>query len=456
MSNKTFHSFQEYMTDRGKVVSKPPVESTPTYKGPKPKSPAKAATKGKGWEVPNVGKKGRPGAYKSGTDKAPKKAEKGGFADMGDKSLVYEPGDTAVGGTGSVSKSEQGMPGGSKKTGWPKGGSKTESFLAATKGMSTSQFAKHVKKGLNEHCGCENKKAPHVVAYSVGAFHPDPIQAIRYVTYLANENVNLRHALVREAKRAGCAAGLLGELLQLPESYVALAKLLDSKQGEVFSRRLEKAVRENREELRKKAKLHEEVDEPAHDDDMKLDDIDTDETEDGEDDLDPDNDPDLNPDADEDPDGGDDPDLDSGDEKSAVGDLDLGSDEDGPDADKGGLNLGGEEGDEDDFHTGGETGDDKGGLNLGSEEGDDEGGLNLGGEEGDEGPPEDPHAGNTHLGDDDEEEDAPPPDEEDGKIDFDDDEEDEDDLDLEDDDEDDDDLDMDDEDEPKKMPWDED
>jgi len=432
--SKTFHSFQEYMTDRGKVLSKPPVEATPDYKGPKPKSPAKGATKGKGWEVPNVGKKGTPAAYKSGTDKAPKKAEKGGFADMGDKALVYEPGDGWYGGKDGVSKSEQGVPGGSKSKTWPNTGSKTEAFLAKTEGMSTSQFAKHVKKGLNEHCGCENKKAPHVVAYSVGAFHPDPIQAIRYVTYLANENVNLRHALVREAKRAGCAATLLGELLQLPESYTALAKLIDSEQGEAFSRRLEKAIRENREELRKKAKLHEEVDEPAHKDDMDLDDLDTDETEE-------DNDSDLDlGDGDEDPDKeGDDLDLDGG--KDDKGGLDLDDDKGGED-EAGGLDLDGGEG---------------GGMDLGGK--DDKGAvsdLDLGNDE--EGPPEDPHAGNTHPGDDDDEgEDAPPPDDDEGKIDFDgDDDDDEDDLDLDSDDDEDDDLDDEDDDTPKKMPWEED
>jgi len=57
---------------------------------------------------------------------------------------------------------------------------------------------------LQEHCGCENKKAPFVVAYASGAYHPDPIQAIKYIVYLTNENENLLKALMHEAKKVGC------------------------------------------------------------------------------------------------------------------------------------------------------------------------------------------------------------------------------------------------------------
>lgn len=57
---------------------------------------------------------------------------------------------------------------------------------------------------LQEHCGCEKKKAPFVVAYSSGAYHPDPIQAIKYIVYLTNENDNLLSALMKEAKDIGC------------------------------------------------------------------------------------------------------------------------------------------------------------------------------------------------------------------------------------------------------------
>jgi hypothetical protein len=57
---------------------------------------------------------------------------------------------------------------------------------------------------IKEHCGCEKKKAPFVVAYSSGSYHPDPIQAIKYIVYLTNENDNLLSALMKEAKDTGC------------------------------------------------------------------------------------------------------------------------------------------------------------------------------------------------------------------------------------------------------------
>ena len=356
---KAFHSFQEYLTHKGKVQDKPSVEKIPDYSGPKPKSPGKATTKGKGWEVPNVGKKGTPAAYKNGTDKAPKKAEKGGFGDMGDKSLIYnpDPKDGWYGGKDGVSKSSNGVTGGKETKTWPKGGSTTESFLASTKGMNTSQFAKHIKKSMTENTG--NKKAPHVVAYAAGAFHPDPIQAIRYVSYLANENVNLRRALVREMNRAGCSKELLQELLQLPESFGTLAGIITSEHGEIFSRRLDKAIRE--------AKVNEEVDEPAHDDDNLDADSDGDGDDPSEEDLDDEGNPkkkgdDLDLDGDDDGAGdGDDLDIHGDDDEDGPPpppDGDMDGDEDGPppppDGDMGGDAPGGMGDDDDDLHLGGD------------------------------------------------------------------------------------------------------
>lgn len=380
-NRKAFTSFNEYLTAKNKVQTKPPIEKLPDYKGPKPAAPAKAVTKGKGWEVPNVGKKGAPAAYStSGKGRPAQKAEKGGFAHMGDKALVYDPADDY--GTAAVSKKENGVTGGKNAKTWPKVGKTTESFLAGTEGMSTSQFAKHVKKGLNEH---ESKKAPHVVAYSAGTFHPDPIQAIRYVTYLANENANLRHALIRESSRAGCASAILEELLLLPESYTALARIINSENGESFSRRLDKAIRENRDENRKKAKIHEEVDEPAHDDDLDVDNVDKSELDLGDDDEDKEDGDDLDLDGDE------------GDDEDEEGD-----DEDGDD-----LNLGGDEegGDDNTPPPPPKDGDDAGGdLDLGGDDAGDDAGsddaggdLNLGGDEegGDDHPPmpDDAHTG---------------------------------------------------------------
>ncbi len=364
MKTKKFHSFQEYLTAKGTVLTKPPVEDVPDYKGPKSVAPPKAATKGKGWQVPDVSGKSAASPY-SGPSKnsGPAKGAKDGFADLGSKDLVYEP---------------AGKP---KKKVKAKGTAQTtEAFLTATKGMNTSQLAKHIKNGLTEHC--KDKKAPHVVAYSVGAFHPDPIQAIRYVAYLANENVNLRHALIREAKRTGCASALLEELLALPESFSTLARIIDSKNGVSFNRRLEKAIRESREENQKKVKLQEEVDEPAHDDDLDVDKADKD---------------DLHLDDDDGDEDGDEH-HDDGDDHDGDGDEDLDLDGDGDD-----------------------HGDDK---NPPPPPHDDAGGddLDLGDDDG-KGPPPPPHddAGgdDLDLGDDDGKGPPPPPhDDGDGKIDF--------------------------------------
>jgi hypothetical protein len=70
---------------------------------------------------------------------------------------------------------------------------------------------------LKEHCGCEKKVAPFVVAYSSGSFHPDPIQAIKYIVYLTNENDNLLKALMQEAKSRGCLHKYMKHLVKYPE-----------------------------------------------------------------------------------------------------------------------------------------------------------------------------------------------------------------------------------------------
>jgi hypothetical protein len=77
---------------------------------------------------------------------------------------------------------------------------------------------------LDEHCGCEKKKAPFVVAYSSGAYHPDPIQAIKYIVYLTNENDNILKALMHEARKMGCLGKYTDYLTRTPELYKSLQK----------------------------------------------------------------------------------------------------------------------------------------------------------------------------------------------------------------------------------------
>lgn len=75
---------------------------------------------------------------------------------------------------------------------------------------------------LKEHCGCESKKAPFVVAYTSGAYHPDPIQAIKYIVYITNENENILKALMHEARKAGCLKKYTDYLMKSPELYQSL------------------------------------------------------------------------------------------------------------------------------------------------------------------------------------------------------------------------------------------
>ena len=84
---------------------------------------------------------------------------------------------------------------------------------------------------LKEHCGCESKKAPFVVAYSSGSFHPDPIQAIKYIVYLTNENENILKALMHEARKMGCLEKYTDYLTKFPEVYRSLGKRYGSDDG---------------------------------------------------------------------------------------------------------------------------------------------------------------------------------------------------------------------------------
>jgi len=216
-----FWTFKEYLDAKRKLVKTPKKEDVPDYHGPKPTKPDKPATSGDNWSS-GVKPKGSPSPYKGpGTDPGQKKGEKGGFADMGDKDLKYEPK------AGLVDKAGEG---GEKKKSWPNvatvkhAGAKAhesllDPFLDRTKDMPLPEFAKYVQRQLTEHCGCENKEIPHVVAYTSGPYHPDPIQAIKYVAFLANENQNIMRALLREMKRLGSMDRLLEGLLSIPETY---------------------------------------------------------------------------------------------------------------------------------------------------------------------------------------------------------------------------------------------
>jgi hypothetical protein len=196
-----FKTWKEYLDGMGKVVENPPTEEVPDYKGPDPKSPEKAVTKGKNWDA-KAAKSDAPAPYRaSGKDPGQQKGEKG-FADEGDKNLVYKP-DTTV-----------------KKK------SKTEQFLDKTKNMTLAEFTQH----MIEECGCgamkEDDDLPTVTAYTSGKFHPHPPEAIRYVVVLANKNDRILESLIHELKRTGGLTGFMEALMDHPESYNSLCDLL--------------------------------------------------------------------------------------------------------------------------------------------------------------------------------------------------------------------------------------
>lgn len=87
-------------------------------------------------------------------------------------------------------------------------------FIETTKNLSTKEF---INKMVNEHCGCENDVAPHVVSYYAGAGHPDPIQAIQYLVYVMNKNPHILRALMHEARRKGCFGKMCKAMMKFPE-----------------------------------------------------------------------------------------------------------------------------------------------------------------------------------------------------------------------------------------------
>lgn len=190
--------FLEYLNAKGKLQEKPITAVNADYEGPDEKNPEPNETDDLGYKVPKPIKK-TPTAYAPKADVSKKDLEKG-LANVGDKDNVIK---------------------------FPElGKMSNEQFINFTKGMPTEEFV----KVMNEHCGCEKKSAPMVVAYSSGAYHPDPIQAINYVSYLANENENLLRALIHETKRIGGLEKLCDRLMDYNEFYEVLKTKIDDKQ----------------------------------------------------------------------------------------------------------------------------------------------------------------------------------------------------------------------------------
>ncbi|RDJ35304.1 MAG: hypothetical protein DWQ19_10850 [Crenarchaeota archaeon] len=227
-----FKKFTNYVEERKDGVNatglagNPKVKLVADYEGPDPKKP----TKGEG--------QGDLNPYKAANKNASaKKAETGGFADMGDKNLEYTP-DTKGGNSKLTSLGTE------IKDEWPKGLPKTEQFFNKTKNMSTKEFAEFMVK----ECGTIEltEDLPMVNATKPGAFHPHPSEAIRYVAALSKKSPKVVEQLMHELKRANILGEVFKAALEYPEAYSELTNLFEeeNEDGERRSRRFARALKE--------------------------------------------------------------------------------------------------------------------------------------------------------------------------------------------------------------------
>jgi hypothetical protein len=224
-----FKSFQDYVEDRkvdgveakDGLVGSAKVKLVADYDGPDPKKP----TKGEGQSDPT------PYKAANGSAKA-KKAEGGGFADLGDKGLKYDP--KTEGGSTEI------------KGDWPKpaaGLPKTEQFFRKTKNMSDTQFAEYMLKSSGSLK--ISKNLPMVNADGPGPFHPHPSEAVRYVAALGSQNPKIVEQLIHELKRMNVLGEMFRAALEHSESYLELCQLLeDDTYGEKRSRNFARALKE--------------------------------------------------------------------------------------------------------------------------------------------------------------------------------------------------------------------
>jgi len=210
-----FKSFSDYVEDRkseGGLVGQPKVKVVADYDGPTASSPPKS--KGASSAAP----------YKTpvGNIDPNKKSDKSGFADLGDKKLVYVP------------DCKSGKP---TEKDWP---TKTEQFMNDTKNMSSREFAAYM---LSEHCSlCNEDDSLPMVSGANGPFHPHPSEAVRYVVALSKNNPRIVDHLIHDAKRTGVLNKLIEAILEHPESYEHLSHLLGDERGEARSNQLARAL----------------------------------------------------------------------------------------------------------------------------------------------------------------------------------------------------------------------
>ena len=209
--------FQEYLDRNNKLKTSGTVKQIADFEGSIDTKPAKEK---KHKDAGGKGQDGEVKPYKGGTDaKDPNKGKLGdGFAHKGDSKLKYEPDVTVPAKVGE---------GGKKQATWPK--TKTQEWVDKTKGMSLAEFTKTVRedalKGLDE-CSCQ--ESPH--------------NSIKETVAVCKCNQRNVSALVREMKRNGLFGKLVKEMVDHPETFKALAILME--RDEMYARKLAKAMNE--------------------------------------------------------------------------------------------------------------------------------------------------------------------------------------------------------------------
>lgn len=210
-----YQKFQEYLDANNKLKTSGTITKLADYEGKVETKPTKEK---KHADAGGKGQDGEIKPYKGGPDAVdPNKGKlKDGFADKGDSKLKYTPNDV-------VGKTTEGVPGGKSSPSWPK--TKTQEWLDRTKGMSLAEFTKTVREEALE--GCDN---------------PVSVNSIKEAIAACKCNKKHVSAMVREMKRNGLFGKLVAEMAQHPETFKALAILMERDEG--YARKFAKALNE--------------------------------------------------------------------------------------------------------------------------------------------------------------------------------------------------------------------
>jgi len=228
-------TFKEYLDAKGATVEKPKTDPKADTGPEGDEAPEQFATSGKNWSVKTKKEKSTPYAapWEDKGQQAVKGDKKGlsgdyekGFGDEGEKKNKVEYTPSELDGGKEWKKTDS----------WPKCSCLKSEVVAQTRELPMNEFSAWVREAKDS----EGLVIPEVYAEKKGMNRPDPVQAIRYVTFLAGYNDSILEHLVREAKRTGFLASLVASTFRHPEAYQVVSALYES--SPVFQRRLDTAL----------------------------------------------------------------------------------------------------------------------------------------------------------------------------------------------------------------------